>query len=463
MDRLELLQKRKKQLVSAGENVRGDISKLIDKDSFVELSAFSFHENEFYGDKPEGEGVVTGFATVEGYPYYIVAQNFDASFGGVTKDGCAKISKTLELSAKNCTPVIYLLSSHGVEVGEGVNVLEGIASLFSMASVLKGKVRQYAVVNGELYGQISLLCAIADFTFFLDKKSYLAFTSPAVISAEIGANVDKGKVASAAALADAQIVSFLEDDLSGVKDKIVKISSLTSVRVKETEEGLLNTPTKGLNKKPCAENILKIMDAGSVIEVGSSYCGDVRCLLGRTGGIAVAAVLFDDEKGVKINHRKIRKVREFCALSASLSLPLVMFVNTLGIEESAEENSSSVYLEAAELVSALKNMPSGKISVIYGKAVGLGYTLFSAKSMGYDIVLAFAGAKVALFDDVQGAEIEFKDYETDREVLAKRYADENSDPINAAKGGYIDNIIEPAFARQYLVATLQMLEASRDI
>ena len=101
-------------------------------------------------------------------------------------------------------------------------------------------------------------------------------------------------------------------------------------------------------------------------------------------------------------------------------------------------------------------MDTAKISIVYGKAIGLGYTVFAAKSMGYDYCYAFANSKIALFDSLQGAEIEFGNCEN-KEKLAAKYADENSDPINAAKGGYIDNIIQPSFVKQYLIASLQML------
>ena len=122
-----------------------------------------------------------------------------------------------------------------------------------------------------------------------------------------------------------------------------------------------------------------------------------------------------------------------------------------------ETNNSIVLKEIAELVNVLDCLDS-KIAVISGKAVGLGYTLFAAKSMGYDCTFAFANAKIALFDDVQGAEVELSDgASVDKAELAIKYSEENSDPINAAKDGYIDNIIEPAFVKQYLSASLQML------
>ena len=95
--------------------------------------------------------------------------------------------------------------------------------------------------------------------------------------------------------------------------------------------------------------------------------------------------------------------------------------------------------------------------MVYGKAIGFGYTLFAAKSMGYDYSYAFANSQIALFDGAQGAEIEFSDEKADKGKLAEKYAEENSDPINAAKGGYIDGIIAPSLVKQYIVASLQTL------
>ena len=174
MDKIQLLQERKAKLLDASKEIREQINAIVDEASFVESSAFSFSKNDFYGDKAEGDGVITGFATIDAYPYYIVAQNFKAFDGGISKANCDKIVKCLDAAEKNLTPVIYLLSSQGVQFGEGVTVLEGLGKLLMRATQLKGVVPQYAVVNGEVFGSTALLAAIADFTFFVEKKSVLA-------------------------------------------------------------------------------------------------------------------------------------------------------------------------------------------------------------------------------------------------------------------------------------------------
>ncbi|MCD8309245.1 MAG: hypothetical protein LUD19_05250 [Clostridia bacterium] len=455
MDKNQQLHERKEKLMLAGKSVREDISLLTDEGSFVELSAFSFSRNEFYGDEAQGEGVVTGFATIDGYPYYIAAINPQVMQGGVSKAMCDKIFKCLDAAEKNDAPVIYLLHSKGVQIGEGVNVLEGLAKLILKTVQLKGSVTQYAVINGEVYGQLAVLVAACDFTFFIKEKGLLAANSPLVISAKSGVNLSAKEVGSAEALEKANIATFIAENLSEVKDAIAKITDLLAVKF--ADSGDMNTVLAQLNAEVTAENLTEVFDADSFIEVGAPYSSDVKCVLGRIGGITAATVIFNKEGGVKLNVRNVRKIKDFAEFACCNGLPFVTFVDCLGLCPCLDNNNSLVLKEVTELVNVLDCLDS-KVAVVTGKAVGLGFTLFAAKSMGYDCSFAFANAQIALFDGAQGAEIEFADEKSaDRSALAQRYSEENSDPVNAAKNGYIDNIIEPAFVKQYLAASLQML------
>ena len=456
MDKIGLLQKRKQAISDAGKEVRKVINSLIDEDSFVEFSCFSFYKNEFYGEDAEGEGVVTGFATINDYPYYIVAQNPAVLSGGVSKANCEKIEKCLNQAEKASAPVIYILSSLGVQVGEGVNVLEGLASLILKASQLKGTVPQYLIANGEVYGQLSVLAGICDFNFFIDKKSALAANSPLVISAADGKNLSKFEVGGAQALKNANITTFTVKNVEEVKSIISEINEILGSVVIDC--GDLNGSIPELDTKADLKNILKVFDKDYLIELGASYSPEIKCYLSRIGGIACAAVVFGGDNGVNLNARNVRKLKDFAELASCYGLPYITFVNTLGIEANLATNDSLVLKEIGEYVCILDCIDSAKISVVYGKAIGLGYTLFAAKSMGYDMTYAFANSKIALFDSVQGAEIEFSsDKKADKAKIAQKYADENSDPVNAAKGGYIDNIIQPSFVKQHIIASLQML------
>ena len=456
MDKIKLLQARKQQLFAAGKSIRGEIDALTDKGSFVELSSFSFSESEFYDGTAEGEGVVCGFATIDACPYYIVAQNAAVLNGGVSKANCDKMVKCLEQAEKNGTPVIYLLSSQGVRVGEGVNVLEGIAALLNKARSLTGQVFQYLVVNGEVYGQIALLAGICDFNFFIDKKSVLALTSPLVITAAGGQNLPKEKVGGADALNKTVLPTFVVKDLAEVSEKIKAVNEIAKTKVVDCED--LNSTLSVLNKKCDAKALLSAFDKGTAMEILAGTAPEIKCYLARIGGISVAAVIFDNDDGVKLCPCKMRKLSHFSWIASNLQLPYINFVNALGVKETPEVANSAFTDDVSRYLNELAWIDQPKISVVYGKAIGLGYTLFAAKSMGYDFTYAFANAKIALFDGAQGAEIELAtDGKADLDKLAEKYADENSDPIYAAKGGYIDNIIEPAFVRQYLIASLQML------
>lgn len=453
MDKIQLLQERKAKIVETGKEVRSQIQAIADKDSFVELSAFSFSKNEFYNEETAGEGVVTGFITVDGYPFYVVAQNFNVLDGGMSKANCDKIVKCLDAAEKNGTPILYLLNTRGVQIGEGVTVLEGLGKLLLRSSQLKGVVPQYAVVNGEVYGSAAMLAAIADFTFFIDKKSVLAVNSPFVLSAKAGKNLTKEEVGAAKALDKTALTSFVVESLEEVKEKIVAITELVKVPMVEAE---LNDAAPSLNEAATAENLLSIFE--NAMEIGALYEPEVKTVIGRIGGIAVAAVIFDGgDEGVVLTADKVAKIKNFVEFAYSADLPFITFADVKGVCPCMCANNSRVMKEAAEYLEFLDLIDTPKLAVVYKKAIGLGYSLFAAKSVGFDYTCAFANAKIALFDSVQGAKIELANEKADEAALAAKYADENSDPIHAAKDGYIDAIIEPQFVKQYLIASLQML------
>ena len=460
MDKIQVLQTRRAEVLAAGKSVRKDISELVDADSFVELSGFSFSKNEFYGEDAAGEGVVCGFATIDGYPVYIAAQNFDVLNGGVSRENCAKILRCIALAEKNSTPVVYLLSSHGVQIGEGVAVLDGLASLLSKSAKLHGVVPQFAVVNGEVYGQAALLTANADFTYFMD-NSVLAADSPLVISAASGKNLPKNEVGGTSALKNTGLVSFVCKKMADIRASIGKILGIIPAfggAITDNGEDL-NKAFPALNKECQAGDLIEaVFDSGSYVETGSNTAPEVRCVLGRVGGISVGAVVFDSEDGVRLDAVNVAKITAFVEFVAYYNLPFITFVDTLGVRANLQTNDSLVLKNIFKLMETYDLLENAKISVVYKKAVGLGYTLFAAKSMGFDYNYAFADAKIALFDSEKGAEIEFAgEKKADKAKLAEKYAAEKADPINAARYGDIDNIIEPQYVKQYLIASLQML------
>ena len=453
MDKIQLLQARKAKITEAGKGIRADIASVVDEESFLELFAFSFSKSEFYGENAEGEGVVTGYATIDGYPFYIVAQNFAVLDGGVSKASCDKIVKCLDVADKNNVPVLYLLNTHGVQVGEGVTVLEGLSSVFLKATQIKTNATpQYVIVNGDVFGAAAILAAIANFTFFVNGKSVLAVNSPFVLSAKAGKNLTKEEVGGSKALDKTGLVSFEVADLTEVREKIISLLGFFSNEMPDAE---LNDACPALNEAVNVTNLLSIFD--SYLELCPSYEPEVKTVLGRIGGISVAALIFDGENGVELTTAKVEKAKALVDLASYMDLPFLSFTDVKGICPCACANNSYVLKATAEYLELFDMLNTPKISVVYKQAIGLGYSLFAAKSVGFDYTYAFANAKIALFDSVQGAQIELGNTGVDKAALVERYAEENSDPVNAAKGGFVDAIIEPQFVKQYLIATLQML------
>ena len=438
MDKIQLLESRKAAIVAASKELREQISVIVDADSFVELSAFSFSKNSFAEADVAGEGVVTGFATVDGYPFYVVAQNFKVLQGGVSKANCDKIVKCLDSAEKVGAPVLYLLNTYGVQVGEGVGVLEGLGKLLLRASQLKGVIQQYVIVNGDVYGSAA---------------SVLAINSPFVLSAKQGKNLPKEAVGGVAALNHAGLSSIAVASLEEAKAKMLTHFDIMTARMVDAD---LNGTLPALQDCATVEGLLAMFE--STVEVGANYAPEVKTLLARVGGISVASVLFDGgDDGVELNADNLAKIRSFTEYASCYMLPIVFLCNVKSIEPTMSVNNSRVMKEAVEYLEALSSMENGVISVVYGKAIGVGYTLFASKAVGFDYTCAFANAKIALFDSVQGAQVELASEGADKAALAAKYADENSDPFNAAQGGYIDAIIEPQFVRQYVIASLQML------
>ncbi len=447
MEQIQLLRERKTALLNASEAVRKQIAQIVDEESFVELSAFSFSESEF-GSSPAGEGVVTGFCTVGGYPFYLVAQNFAQDFGGLTKAQCEKIAKTLSAAEKNETPVIWLLNCQGAKIGEGVNVLEGIAELLLKVTQLKGTVPQYAIVGGDVYGAAAAIAATADVVFFL-KEGALAVSSPLVLSAKSGRDLKKEDVGGYDALKHAILPAVKVKDL---EEAAAHIRFLTELFGDEIVDAELNAPAPALEGKVGAAEVLSLIEDG--LELGAVCAPEIKTVLGRIGGISVAAVVFDN---VTLNETNVKKLRAFAELACCYGLPLVLFVDCLGVEETLAANDSALLKEISEYLNILDAIDTAKISVVTGRAVGLGYSLFAAKSAGFDFTFALANAEIALFESEKGAEIFYGNSAEGKEALLERYACEHADPVNAAKGGYLDNVIEPRFTKQYLIASLQML------
>lgn len=460
MNKLDLLRSRRNEVLGVGAEIRKKINALVDPDSFAEFDSYSFSENEFYNGTVGGEGVVTGTATINDNLVFIVAQNSAVLSGGVTDANCKKIAKCQQKALRASAPVIYMLDTRGVAVGEGVNVLEGLAEVLAASNALKGECAQIAITVGDVLGSMALLAANCDFHFVLG-KACSTYSSPLVISAASNKNLSAEEVGGAKSAAKTGNVTFAAEDLESVRNTVKQLLDTLPAYNGEVETmDDFNRATPSLNEKACAKCMIEaVFDKDYFVETNAAFAPEVKTGLARLGGMSVGAIVFDGgEKGVELDFNNVAKIKEFVYFCDENELPLVMLVNTLGIKADLNTALSPIMKEIANLSYALYNLSTPVINVVYGKAVGLGYTLFASKALGADYSFAFATAKISLFDEVKGAMIELAGVnEENHDAAEEKYADENQDPFNAARKGYIDDIIEPQFVRPRLIEALQIL------
>lgn len=453
MNNIEILKSRKAEMSQKTADVKKDIATIIDEGSFVELNTFSFAKNEFYGSEVDGLGVVTGFATIDGFPVYVVAQNYKVLDGGLSKAGCDKACECLSKAYDSKVPVVYLLNSKGVQVGEGVAVLEGIANLLRYSNELKGLAPQIAIATGDVLGSSAILADNADFTFVVG-NACVSYASPAVISAS-----KEGETKDTVAKAKNGLKTVGIDGLEDAKAKIVEIlSALHKDSAYQIDNGDdFNRTAPSLNANADVDGLISAtFDNGSFIKMNEGYVDDVTVGVGRVGGIATAGIIMGGgENGVDITLDVVLKIKNFANFVYANELPVVFYVNSNSLKLDACVCNTPVMTELMNMLDTLSALK--RVTVVYGKAIGMGYTAFVSKAFGSDYVYAFAGAKISLLDGFAGASATFGTVDAEKlSELETKYADAQ-DAFNSAKLGCVDNVIEPEFARQYVISALQMI------
>ncbi len=456
MNKIDLLNERKSRLYQESADIRKSLSEIIDDNSFVELNAYSFANNEFYSEDANSLGVVTGYATINDYPVYIIAQNGKVLNGGLSKANCDKICACLEKAIGTETAVIYLLNTQGVQIGEGVAVLEGVARVLSLSNSLKEVAPQIAVTIGDVYGSFALLANNADYSFVVG-NTCISYDSPNVILASSKKSITKEVVGGNKSTNG--VKTFAVKGLDEVKNGVTKIFDVlpqTSGLVVDTDDDF-NRYNEALNDKACACCLIdSVYDSDSFIKMYEGYADEVVVGVGRIGGIATAGIIFDGgEDGVELTLENVLKIKNFATFASDNGLPMVSFVNTKGIKSDIDTASTPIMSEVMNMLYNLSQ--NGRISVVYGKAIGLGYTAFASRQFGNTYTYAFANAKISLLDGVAGYATTFGTVDSDKiNKLTEKYG-EMQDAFNAAKLGCVDNIIEPQFVRQYVISALQTL------
>lgn len=465
MDKQKSFYEIKAEIEKSTKSIKDYINSFVDEMSFVEMDTFLYAQNNLI-DTFNGEGVVTGYATINDFPVYIYAQNYSVLKGGLGKAQADKIVKCMKMAYKTNTPIISIIESAGARLGEGIDALEGYAEIISLATKYKGEIPQIAIVKGECFGSMSFLAAINDFVI-MNKNARLSVAGPQVIAAKSSNALTANDIGTAKIHATKSgLASFVCKNDAEVKENLTKlVEILSGEEIYDCEDDLNRTSLQIKKGSNAYELINEIFDLNSFVEISKDFATNVVTGFAKLGGITVGIVANNGKKDEEfICSDCARKASKFINICDSFGIPFVSLVNCKGTVPCIEDESGTLTLEVARLMSAIANARVGKLSIITNKAIGVGYTAFASKNTGFDYVLSFENAIISPIETSAGALITYadeiakaKDKDKARKDVEKRYSEIECSPIAPAQNGYIDNIIEPGTTRQYAISVMQML------
>ncbi|HET6398055.1 MAG TPA: acyl-CoA carboxylase subunit beta [Candidatus Thermoplasmatota archaeon] len=468
---------------------RERIDLLLDPGSFVELDAFREHEVHDFGMQKQrfvGDGVVTGWGTIDGRTVYVFAQDFTVlggSLGGVYAE---KICKVMDLALQNGCPVIGLNDSGGARIQEGVVALGGYAEIFWRNTRASGVVPQISAILGPCAGGAVYSPAITDFILMAEGTSHMFITGPEVIKTVTGETVTMDELGGAHAHASTSGVAHFafEDEeacLRGVRELLAYIPS------NNLSEPPLERPTDSPNRrderlrtlvpdsadKPydMREVVRAVVDDGRFLEVQPEHAKNIVIGFARLNGRSVGVV--GNQPAVLAGVLDIdasTKAARFVRFCDAFNIPLVTFVDVPGFLPGVAQERGGIIRHGAKLLYAYAEATVPKLTVITRKAYGGAYDVMCSKHVRADYNVAWPTAEIAVMGPEGAVNIVFrKELEgLSAEALTKRraelvaeYREKFANPYVAARKGYLDDVIEPQDTRPVLIRALETLVNKR--
>lgn len=451
------------------------INALLDENSFVEIGARVTARSTDFNQKPAeapSDGVITGYGTIDGGLVYVFSQDAAVLGGSVGEMHAKKIANLYDLAVRTGAPVIGLVDSTGLRLAEATDALNAIGEVYAKMAAASGVVPQITAIFGECGGGLSLIPAMTDFTF-MAKDAKLFTASPNAIPGAAASDKDS---ASAAAKAAAGAVDFTasEDEVLAEIRQLVDILPCNNEK-----EAYCDEVSDDLNRASAnvetgytdpSVAVADLADDGLFIETAKDFAPEMATGFARLGGhtvgvIANRAEAFD-ENGEKTasydtvlttaGAEKAAKLVRFCD---AFDIPVVTLTNVSGFARTAEEEKT-VAAAAGRLAYAFADSDIAKINVITGSAVGSAYNVMNSKALGADITVALPTAKIGLIDAKFAAQVLAGDGD-DKAEVEKKYAELQNSIDAAAAHGYIDEIVEPADLRKYLIGAVEVLTGKR--
>ena len=461
---------------------------LLDEDSFVELDRFVTHRSTDFGldeKKILGDGVVTGYGTIEGRLVYVFSQDFTVFGGSLSGAHAEKIVKLQELALKNGAPLIGLNDSGGARIQEGVVSLGGYADIFLRNTLASGVVPQISVVLGPCAGGAVYSPAITDFVYMVRGTSDMFVTGPNVVKTVTHEDIDMEGLGGADIHASKSGVAHFAHDsepeaLAAVRELFRYIPRNNTEKAPEgsgdpppegSEEKLLSLVPDNPNKPyDVIEVIGAIVDGGRFYEVHRQFAGNLVVGFAHLGGHSVGIVANQPSvlAGVLDIDASVKGAR-FVRFCDAFNIPLVVFEDVPGFLPGVGQEHGGIIRHGAKLLFAFAEATVPRITVITRKAYGGAYDVMNSKHIRGDLNLGWPTAEIAVMGPKGAVEILFRkeiseadDPEAATEEKIQEYREMFAHPYIAASRGYLDDVIDPRETRDRLISGLDMLRNKRD-
>ncbi|MGB5646848.1 acyl-CoA carboxylase subunit beta [Muriicola sp.] len=471
-------QHKKKKLTA-----RERIEYLLDEGSFEEMGILVTHRTTDFGMDKEvyfGDGVVTGYGTVDGRLIYVYAQDFTVFGGALSETHAEKICKIMDLAMNVGAPVIGLNDSGGARIQEGVRSLGGYADIFYRNVKASGVIPQISAIMGPCAGGAVYSPAITDFTLMVEETSYMFVTGPNVVktvtneevtSEELGGastHAIKSGVAHKTSTNDVECLQDVKKLLSYLpqsnREKAKDLPFEFGDEVRDVLEGLVpDNPNKPYDMH---EVIHGLIDTDSFYEIHKDFAENIIVGFARLAGKSIGIVANQPMflAGV-LDVNSSRKAARFTRFCDCFNIPLLVLVDVPGFLPGTDQEWNGIIVNGAKLLYALSEATVPRVTVITRKAYGGAYDVMNSKHIGADFNYAWPTAEIAVMGAKGASEIIFRkeilEAEDPTQKLAEKeaaYAEKFANPFRAARRGFIDEIIAPKETRRKLIKTFQMLE-----
>ena len=458
---------------------RERIDVLLDKDSFEEFGMFVEHRSADFGmaeNRIAGDGVVTGWGTVNGRVVFVFAKDFTVFGGSLSEAHAEKIQKLQDMALKNGAPIIGLYDAGGARIQEGVAALGGYAEVFQRNVLASGVIPQISVIMGPCAGGDVYSPAMTDFIFMVRDTSYMFVTGPDVVKTVTNETVTPEELGGASVhtvrsgVADGAYDNDVEalGEMRRLIDFLpasnrAALPEIASSDPHDRSEPSLDRLIPDSANKPydIRQLILKTVDAGDFFEIGAAHAGNIVIGFGRMEGRTVGFVANQPMvlAGV-LDADASRKAARFVRFCDAFSIPLVTFVDVPGFLPGTAQEYGGLIKHGAKLLFAYAEATVPKVTVITRKAFGGAYDVMASKHLRGDVNYAWPTAQIAVMGAKGAVEIIYRKEAGDPEKIAartKEYEARFMSPFVAAERGYIDEVIMPHSTRRRVARALRLL------